>query len=227
VNGLIQVLVPRCRKLAAVAHVCPIRTHRLDHRGRTLNGLPVASAPRAVLDAARACRSERQVRAMMAEAVQSRHCTIDHLRRELDTGPRQGSALARRVLYELVSGVRSAPEAEARELLAASDILPPMLWNPSLQKATGDRLPSPDGWISEVDLGTEIDSREHHATDHGWERTLERHTELPRHGAAVLHFTPAQVRAIPAEVRLTVERAYRDRLRRGVRGSLAASARRG
>src|SRR5581483_7817442 len=98
------------------------------------------------------------------EVVQRGFCTVEHLRAELAAAPKHGQAVVRAAIDEVAGGARSAPEAEARELFARSRIVPTVVWNRKLLAADGSWLPTPDGWIEDVGIAIEIDSREHHAT---------------------------------------------------------------
>jgi hypothetical protein len=210
---LVHVLVPHTVRRSSAGFVVVQRTTRLDPMSRIRGGLRVCSVVRAVADAARASADLTEVRACVAEAVQGRRTTPAELFAELDGGPTPRSALLRSALAEIAAGARSAPEAELRAALAESDVLPVIHWNPRLVAADGTRMPTPDGWIVEVGIALEMDSREYHLTPAGWEQTMRRHNLFARHGALVLHFTPAELRRDPSAVRAAVESAYVERLR--------------
>src|SRR5262249_46517286 len=127
----------------------------------------------------------------------------------------------RHVLAEIIDGVRSAPEAELRTLLRCSRRLPPIEWNPVLVAEDGTRLPTPDGFIAAVGLALEVDSREHHADDEHWQRTMHRQNIYSQNGILVLRFTPTQIRTQATSVRRIVERTYAE-LRREQRVSTDA-----
>ncbi len=143
----------------------------------------------------------------MAEAVQRNLTTVSALRDELTRGPRRGSRLLRYTLSEVSDGVRSSPEAELRAILRNAGIEAPVHWNPELRDAHHNRLPSPDGWIDEVGIAIEVDSREYHLSPEDWARTIDRHNQLVEHGALVLHFTPRRIRRDPRGVRDAMKRA--------------------
>lgn len=207
----VHLLVPHRSKVTSAGFVHVQRTRRPDPLSRIRPGLEVCSVPRSVADAARSSRDLSTVRAFVAEAVQRRKTTVAELFVELDSGPVKGSALFRTALAEIAAGARSAPEAEFRSVLARSDVLPAIRWNPRLIAADGARLPSPDGWIAEVGIALEVDSREYHLTPDGWQRTMDRHNTMATHGALVLHFTPSQIGTSPATVLAAVEQAYLER----------------
>jgi hypothetical protein len=121
---------------------------------------------------------------------------------------RSRTALARQALTEVLAGVRSAPEAELREITSRSTILPPILWNPRLTTEDGVELPTPDGWIADGAIALEVDSREHHSSPDDWRRTLRRHNVLTQRGSIVLHFTPLEIRTQPRQVLRSIEQTY-------------------
>ncbi|WP_213452690.1 hypothetical protein [Rhizomonospora bruguierae] len=220
-DRFVRVLVPHARQRRPAGFVRIHRTIRAEPEPCRICPFDLCSAARSVADAARWSGDLGAVRAMVSEAVRRGITTPASIQRELDSGPRQHSALLRLVLAEVAAGVCSAPEAELRELLAASAVLPRIRWNPRLATLTGRPLPTPDGWIEEAALAIEVDSREYHILPEQWARTLARHNELAAYGVQVLHFTPVRIRRSPAEVMRTVELAYVNRLRAGV----AATAR--
>ena len=99
-------------------------------------------------------------------------------------------------------------EGEARQLLARSRVLPALLWNPRLLAPDGAVLPSPDGWLAEVDVAVEVDSRAYHISPEDWERTMRRHARLTQFGVLVLHVSPRRIREDGAAVVALVETAY-------------------
>jgi hypothetical protein len=106
-------------------------------------------------------------------------------------------------------------------VLKRSTRLPPIRWNPRLVTVPAGRpLPTPDGWLPDVGIALEVDSREFHTSPESWARTLERHNVLSSYGALVLHFLPAAVRRRPAQVLDRVEQAYQERLRSGARAAI-------
>jgi hypothetical protein len=124
----------------------------------------------------------------------------------------------------VVGGARSAPESELRAILCGSRILPTVEWNVPLRADDGARLPTPDGWIDDVAVALEVDSREYHLSPEDWQRTLQRHNTLGRYGVLVLHFTPSEIRERPLVVRRAVEDAYLSRKSAGVSARVKAGA---
>ena len=91
----------------------------------------LALVPRAVADTARQLTSLRDVRAVVADAVQLGRCTLGELADELRNGPIKGSAMFRSVLAEVADGIRSTAEGDLRDLIKTAR-LPMPLFNPSL-----------------------------------------------------------------------------------------------
>ncbi|MEJ3743373.1 hypothetical protein WEI85_08810 [Actinomycetes bacterium KLBMP 9797] len=216
----LHMLVPHARHLSSSGFVVVQRTHRLDDRPIERGLVQVVSPARAAADTARMCEDLRAVRAIVAESVQRRLTTVPQLRAELTAGSRKGSGLLRQAIDEVSDGVRSAPEASLRDIAQATAALPPILWNPTLVTLDGVELPTPDGWIDEVGIALEVDSREHHAMPEEWARTLHRHNVLTSLGALVLHFTPTAVYTTPEAVRRTMVSAYRERHRTGAKAAI-------
>jgi hypothetical protein len=210
----VRVLVPHPRQITSSSFVRVHRSRRLDPHPRVDGTLVMTSPARSVVEAARHIGSAAVVRAMVADVVDRQLATLEELAAELAVGPRQGSAMVRRAL-DTVVGAPSSARAVLTAVLAASAVLPPVLWRPRLFAPDGCALPSPDAWITEVDLGLDIDSDD-------WQRTVARHATLGRYGAQLLHIHPDRVTDDPEGIRREVERAYLDRLRAGVRGTIRA-----
>ncbi len=195
-----------------------VRVQRTTRAPRSLirNGLPVVTLDRAVVDAGRASRSLRDVRALICEAVQRRLATAAALEIELAAGPSAGGRLVRRVLAEVAAGIRSAPEGELRDLMESSAVLPPAQYNgPPITVRTREgrsRRYVPDATLEAALLLVECDSVEHHASATELGATLKRHSELESLGYCVLHVTPAQLRGDPAGTLALIEQTYLRRI---------------
>jgi hypothetical protein len=197
-SAVISVLIPARRAVRSTQFVSVWRTARMPDVVLNDHGVRVALPPRAVADAARALTSLRDVRAVVAGAVQSGRCPIFLLAEELDQGPMQHSALLRQAIAEVCDGVRSVVEAEFRDLLRRARLPMPM-FNASI--LDGDTfIAKPDAWWPDAGVAAEVDSREWHLSPADWERTLSRHAAMTAHGILVLHFTPTMIRDDPARV---------------------------
>jgi hypothetical protein len=207
-SGTVQVLMPHQTRRRSAGFVVVHRTLEMDDKPRHTDLYQLASPARAVIDACRWLTSLRDIRAIMAEAVQRNFASIRALDEELRRARRSRTALARRALNEVIEGVRSTYEAELRAITLRSKILPPLEWNPPLFEPDGKRLPTPDALIRDVALAIEVDSRKYHAEDRKWNRTLKRGNELTRWVYGVLHFTPEEIRDEPDMVLQMIEDAY-------------------
>ncbi len=174
---------------------------------------------RAVTDAARRMRSAREVRALVAQAVQQQRCTIEMLSMELEQGPAQGSAFLRAALAEVREGIRSGPEGDLRVLLRRERVPMPM-FNARLYDEKKTLIAVADAWWEDAGVAAEVDSREYHYSAEDWQRTMRRHDRLVARGVLVLHFTPARIRAEPQAVAAEIRSALiagRDRPRLPIR----------
>jgi len=174
------------------------RTSRLPEHVYTFGPIRYALAPRAVADTVRSLTSLRDVRAVIADAVQRQRCDVAELAVELAAGPSAGSALFREALSDVAEGIRSAAEGDLKDLLARSN-LPMPLFNATLL-AGSTFVAKPDAWWPDAGVAVEVDSREWHMSPQDHERTLERQARMGKYGIVVLPFTPKQIRTRPAEV---------------------------
>jgi hypothetical protein len=194
----VDVLVPASRRRRDAAFVRLHRTNRMPEQAWKFGPLRYALPARAVADAVRGLASLRDVRAIVADAVQRGSCTVRDLAAELAAGPRPGSALFREVLGDVADGIRSAAEGDLKDLLAGSG-LPMPLFNASVY--AGDTfVAKPDAWWPEFGVAVEVDSHQWHMSPQDHADTLQRQTRMSRHLIVVLRFTPKQIRTRPAEV---------------------------
>jgi hypothetical protein len=212
VTEFIDVLIPASRKRRDTAFVRVHRTTHLPTRAWHLGPLRYALPARAVADAVRDLTSLRDVRAMVADAVQRGHCQVTDLSMELNAGPNRRSALFREALADVADGIRSAAEGDLKDLLAKSG-LPMPLFNASLYDADGTFIARPDAWWADRGVAVEVDSHEWHMSPDDHTRTLERQRRMGKHGIVVLPFTPREIRTQPAKVLA----AIRDALQSGRR----------
>ncbi len=194
----IDVLVPAGRQRLDTGFARLHRTTRMPTRISSSGPVRLALVPRAVADTARKLTSLRDVRAVVADAVQLGRCTISQLAEELRNGPVKGSATFRSVLAEVADGIRSTAEGDLRDLIRTAR-LPMPLFNPSLY--LGDTfLAKPDAWWPDAGVAAEVDSREWHLSPEHWDRTRRRHTQMAVAGIHPLHFSPHDIRTDPATV---------------------------
>src|SRR5690242_13982420 len=196
---IIDVLVPPTRQRRDTNFVRLHRTTRMPGRIWEAGPVRYVMPARAVADAVRGMTSLRDVRAVVADAVQRRSCAIPDLLTELDAGPNAGSALFREALADVAEGVRSAAEGDLKDLLTTSG-LPMPLFNPSLYDDTGAFIARPDAWWPELGIAVEVDSREWHLSPEDHANTLARGRRMAKYQVVVLRFTPRQIRTQPAVV---------------------------
>jgi hypothetical protein len=206
--SVLDVLVPATRQCRSTAFAAIHRTARMPEQVIVVGRRRYALKPRAVADVARGMTELRQVRALVAGVVQDGRCPVSMLVHELNRGPIRDSALLRQVLAEVAQGVRSVTEAEFLDLIKRSRLPVPLL-NASVCTADGALIAIPDAWWPEAGVAAEVDSREWHLRPADWERTLRRHAQMSRHGIIVLHFTPRQIRAEPAQVTTAIADALK------------------
>jgi hypothetical protein len=206
-TAVITVLVPNHRQVDSTDSVRIWRTTRMPRTPLNAGAVRVALPARAVADTARALSSLRDVRAVVADAVQSRRCPLFLLADELQEGPRRGSALLRQVIGEVQDGIRSVTEADFRDLLQRAR-LPMPIFNARI--LAGDTfIAEADAWWQRAGVAAEVDSREWHLSPADWERTLRRHAAMTAHGILVLHFTPTMIRDESANVVKQVREALK------------------
>ena len=204
-GGSIDVIVPLQVRRQSTGFVRVQRSTRMPDEVCVAGEIRYVLAHRAVADAARSLRSGRDVRALVAQAVQQQRCSIQMLVLELEQGPANGSALLRAALAEVQDGIRSVPEGDLRALLRRGRI-PMPLFNARL--CDGNTLIAvADAWWSEAGVAAEVDSREYHYSAEDWQRTMRRHDRLVARGVLLLHFTPGQIRSAPDEVTAQIRAA--------------------
>lgn len=209
-DDIIDVLVPAGRQRLSTGFARLHRTTQMPARASSSGPVRLALVPRAVADTVRQLSDLRDVRAVVADAVQLGRCTVGQLAEELRNGPIKGSAKFRSVLAEVADGIRSAAEGDLRDLIVTAR-LPMPLFNPSLYD--GDVfLGRPDAWWPDAGVAGEVDSRAWHISPEDWDRTRRRHDLMGAAGIIPLHFSPREIRQEPAMV---VQR-IRDALTRGL-----------
>jgi hypothetical protein len=209
-TDIIDALVPIERQRASIGFARLHRTARMPERTCSAGPVRLALAPRAVADTVRLLTDLRDVRAVVADAVQVGRCSLGELAQELSGGPVRGSAMFRAALAEVADGTRSTAEADLRDLIKAAR-LPVPLFNPSLF-LDDVFLGKPDAWWPRAGVAAEVDSRAWHLSPEDWDRTRHRHTLMGSAGIIPLHFSPRDLRTKPA----LVAGQIRDALTRGL-----------
>jgi len=195
---LIDVLVPlHCKRSdAGFARLfCTGIMPGVDFRDGAVSYVP---PDRAIADAVRRLSDMSQVRDLVASAVQRGKVEVWQLARELDLGPRQGSARLRLALGEVADGVRSVAEADLYGLVKHFR-LPVPLFNPRLYVGA-EFLAQPDAWWPDFGVAAEVESKAWHMSPADWQRTLDRQARMSAEGILVLPFPPTRLRTARAQV---------------------------
>jgi len=219
----VTVLVPANRHARSISYVTIWQTIRMPELVMYRGPIQFALPDRAAADAARELTSMNEIRAVVANGVQQRWCTVEGLDAELRAGPRRGSSPLRRVLAEVASGVRSVPEGDLRKLLDAAG-MPMPLFNAKVY-AGREFIARPDAWWPDAGVAVEVDSMEWHLSPEDWQLTMSRHARMSAQGIIVLHFTPRQIRTESDRVIAQIESALaagRSRPRLALRTVTAA-----
>lgn len=167
--------------------------HTLDVRTGD-DGLRYLAPAPAVIATARRLRFERQVTALLSDAVQRGVTTTAELQRAHLAGPPRGSRLTQLALEHVLGGARSEPEAAFRSLAQASPVLPPLLYNPLLQ-LPGGRLISPDALDVDAGVVHETNGRSAHGRADQFIDMQVRHDVMTAAGLIVLHNPPRRIAA--------------------------------
>jgi hypothetical protein len=209
---IVDVLVPGGRQRVSTGFARLHRTYRMPSQVIMTGPLRLVMAALAVADTARVLAELRDVRAVVADAVQRNRCTVPDLAGELRDGPVKGSAMFRSVLAEVADGIRSTAEGDLRDLIRKAK-LPTPLFNADLY--LGDTfLARPDAWWPGAGVSAEVDSYEWHLSPADADRTRMRHDLMGAAGIIPLHFSPRQVRREPAEVIRLIKDALASGLNR-------------
>jgi hypothetical protein len=217
-SDFVDVLVPLTRQRGDAGFVRLHRTSRMPEGHFQFGGIRYTLAARAVGDMVRGMGSLRDVRALVADAVQRERCELGELIAELNAGPRRESALFREALSEVIGGSRSAAEGDLLKLITKAGLEMP-LFNAEIYD--GDEFVArPDAWYPELGIAIEIDSREWHLSPTQHKYTLRRGNRMEKYLINVLRFTPNDLRYEPewviAEIREAISRA-RGRARLNLR----------
>lgn len=187
----IDLLVPWTAKRQSTGFVRIYRTRRMPGF-YTVGPIRFARVGRAVTDAARGFTALDDVRAVVAEAVQKRACTIAEIGLELEHGANRGSPHLRTALAEVRAGARSAAEAHFLKRIERSD-LPTPVFNALLVAADGTAIAEVDAWWAAAGVAAEIDSQEYHFYRSDWLKTNARNSRMLKYGILPHHFAPSRI----------------------------------
>jgi hypothetical protein len=198
-SSTVDVLVPSTASPQSTSFVRVWRTWRMPREFCVDGQIRYVLAGRAVADAARSLTGARDVRGLVAQAIQQQRCSIATLTSELEEGPAKGSTLLRGALAEVADGIRSVAEGDLRILLKRGRVPKPE-FNARLYDKDATLIAVVDAWWADAGVAAEVDSREYHYSAEDWQRTMRRHDRLVAQGVLLLHFTPRQIRSAPEEV---------------------------
>jgi hypothetical protein len=204
----VDVLVPAERRVRSRDYVAVHRTRRLPTEEVADYPRRFTMPPRAVADAVRGLSKLPDARTVVGSAVQQRKCTVDALVAELRDRRHSGDGMLRLVLAEVAAGIRSAPEAELRELIRDAG-LPEPLYNPDLYWR-GTFLARPDAWWPEASVAVEVNSMEFHLLPEDAAATMKRQRRMSAAGINVVPVSPNQMRHTRREVMADLAEAYRN-----------------
>jgi very-short-patch-repair endonuclease len=202
---VIDVLVPTARRRQDAGFVRLHRTSVMPGMVFPVGSVCYVPPARAVADTVRGLADLREVRAVVADAVQRRRVQVWQLAEELTRGQAQGTARLRAVLAEVAEGVRSAVEGDLRGLVKR-ERLPDPVYNPRLFVGR-TFIGVPDAWWPGACVAVEIDSRQWHLSPRDWEETLARNARMSAHGIVVLHISPRRLRTEPRQVAAEIRSA--------------------
>lgn len=187
----IDVLVPWTAKRQSIGFVRIHRTRRMP-RFYWTGPIRFATAGRAVADAAHGFTALDDARAVVAEAVQRRACTVAEIATELEEGSRRDTRHLRIALAEVSAGARSVAETRFLNRVRGSD-LPKPEFNVQLVAADGTLIAEVDAWWADAGVAAEVDSQEYHFYRSDWLRTEARHGRMLKYGIFPHHFAPSRI----------------------------------
>src|SRR5581483_9613055 len=209
-DDFVRVLVPDHVQRGSRDFVVVRRTIRLPSAA-CVAGLPTVPVYRAICEFVARHGDQRDGLAVAAAAVQLRKAALSDLVAEASAGPARGRSRLLRVLEMLQAGVRSAPEADFRDLVRTSRGLDEPLWNCLLQLPNGVKI-SPDALWRDSRLIHEVNGRQYHspdlAGDVAFDDMQRRHDALVAAGFTVLHNTPNRIRMEPRAVLTQVKSCH-------------------
>jgi hypothetical protein len=201
-DDVARVLVADNVQRASREFVVVRRTTRLP-RPVIVAGLPLAPARRALSEFILRHPDQRESLAVAAAAVQLGRVALAELVEEAMLGPARGRPRLLRVIATLQAGIRSAPEADFREIVLRSRGLSEPLWNCLLLLPDGRKI-SPDALWIDSGVVHEVNGRRYHSAALAGEDAFEdmqRRSDLRvTAGLTVLHNSPNRIRTDGAAV---------------------------
>lgn len=205
-SPVIHLLIPHGTSRQRQRDLVLERTTRLP-KASQVDGIPVAGAARAAIDACRILEDADEVRHLIGCVVRSRRATVAELVSELQQAPTQRTALVREALGGAAAGVRGAEESRLRQRMLAAG-LPEPQWNVHLYDVTGRWIAYVDGFLDGIAF--ELQSRAFHLYIDRWESDVARLSRLNSYGVMVQLATPRFIRTAWDEFAQDVRRALAD-----------------
>lgn len=215
--------LPGATPLFLVPQTCRPRSTRIARTVRTTRpgavalrrGLVrVATAERAVADAARYGQVTQEAATALTIAVLQRGLTVPvRVEQELWSSRANRVRALRRGLAEYCGGAWSLPEAALGRLVESSRVLPAMLRNHRVSTPSGQVLGIPDGYFPDAGLAVQVHSRQFHdgRDEDGrdrWVATVEKDSGLVSGGVIVIGVTPTSLAHRPRAFLRRLEQAY-------------------
>jgi very-short-patch-repair endonuclease len=180
-----------------------------------VNGLPVTSAGRTVLDSA-AVAYKWQVEAALDDALRRKLITVEDMWRILAKSGgrgRKGSALLRALLEQRIDGrARSHSRLEIKlDGVLRNSAVPPYFRQFEVMTRSGTPADVDFAW-PEAKLAVEVDGYRWHSGRQQWQSDMERQNALAKVGWLVLRFSWYDVTNRPEYVVRTILEAYRQRV---------------
>lgn len=210
----VHVLVPNEVQRGSRGFVVVRRTTRMP-TFRSINGFAAAPVARALCDFARRHDDRRAVLAVWAAAIQRNRTSIEALVIEVENGAARGRPRLQRLLMQLIAGIRSLPEADFRDLVLTSRVLPEPLWNRGLKFPDGSVI-YPDALWVDAALIHETNGRKFHSGEDEFEDMQRRHDQAVTFGMTALHNTPRRIHAEGETVLREVESTWLRLDKRGL-----------
>lgn len=194
------------------------RTTALIHT-ITIDGLPTAELPTALVVAARRLTRRDDVVALLSHGLQQRRLTLKQLREANAAGPPRGRPRITAVLDELAPGARHPAELEFMRLVASSRVLPRPKCNVWVRLPNGVER-CLDALFEDAALVHETIGRRVHEREDLLGSTLVREAGLEAVGLDVMSNLASRIRHSGQEVLAEVEAAYLHRRGRGMPASV-------
>jgi hypothetical protein len=205
----IDVLVPHTRRLRSSGFVRLLRTEALP-LAQEITGIPVATVPRAVADAAAQLSDATAqpsdapaMRRLLTEAVRGGHCEPAAVVRELIRARLLNRPHVVNAVDALLTEGRAIAEDRLYEMVRLFG-LPEPVWNVDLRLPDGPYLGGVDAYWPTQAVAVKLDTRAPRYGDEGyaqgydeeavWSEYARKHEQLDRLGITVVHITPRKLR---------------------------------